>query len=117
MDEALEALSNIDNVTVTHEEVITSYDDSAGILEVRYNITFDGDCVRGNVPTGDLTASCYSSGTTVLADVECRYGKQTALNHVRDCGRRYLACGLCSSQHLWLVNASHALGMRHALGA
>lgn len=79
MLDALEALSNIDNVTVTHEEVITSYDDSAGVLEVRYNITFDGDCVRGNVPTGDLTASCYPSATTVLADVECRYGKQTPL--------------------------------------
>lgn len=72
MTEALEALSNIDNVTVTHEEVITSYDDSVGTLEVRYIITFDGDCVRGNVPTGDLTASCSSSATTVLADVECR---------------------------------------------
>lgn len=73
MTEALEALSNIDNVTVTHEKNITSYDDSVGVLEVRYNITFDGDCVRGNIPTGDFTASCYPSATTVLSDVECRY--------------------------------------------
>lgn len=70
--EALEALSNIDSVMVTHEDVITFYDDSAGTLEVRYNITFNGTCVRGNVPLGDLTASCYPSATTVLTDVDCR---------------------------------------------
>lgn len=72
MADALEALSNIDNVIVAHEDVITFYDDSAGTLEVRYNITFNGTCVRGNVPLGDLTASCYPSATTVLADVDCR---------------------------------------------
>lgn len=72
MADALEALTNIDDVTVTWEEVITSDDDTAGTLEVRYNITFDGDCVRGNIPTGDLAHSCFPSATAVLADVECR---------------------------------------------
>lgn len=72
LDDALEDLSNIDNVTVTHESEVMFVDDTAGILEVRYNITFDGDCVRGNIPLGDLTASCYASATSVLADVECR---------------------------------------------
>lgn len=72
MTDALEGLANILDVTVTWEEVITSYDDTAGTLEVRYNITFDGDCVRGNIPAGDLTHSCYPSATAVLADVECR---------------------------------------------
>lgn len=72
MNDALEALTNIDDVTVTWEEEITSYDDTAGTLELRYNITFDGDCVRGNVPAGDLTHSCSPSATAVLADVECR---------------------------------------------
>ena len=70
--EALEALSNVDNVTVTHDQVITSYDDNAGTLEVRYNITFDGDCVRGNIPTGDFAAMCYASATGVFADIDCR---------------------------------------------
>lgn len=72
MTDALEALSNIDHVTITHNELITSYDDNAGTLEVRYSITFDGDCVRGNIPTGDLAASCHSSTASFLADVECR---------------------------------------------
>lgn len=72
MTMALEHLSNIDNVSVTHDSVITNEDDTAGMLEVRYNITFDGDCVRGNVPVGDLTASCYAGATTVLSDVDCR---------------------------------------------
>lgn len=72
MREALENLPNIDNVAVTHDQAIAVYDDSAGTLEVRYNITFDGNCVRGNIPTGDLTASCYASATTALADVDCR---------------------------------------------
>lgn len=72
MSDALEALSNIDDVIVTHENVITLYDDSVGTLEARYNITFNGTCVRGNVPLGDLTASCYPSATTVLTDVDCR---------------------------------------------
>lgn len=72
MTRALEDLSNIDNVSVAHYSVVTNEDDTAGTLEVRYNITFDGDCVRGNVPVGDLTASCYASATTVLSDVDCR---------------------------------------------
>lgn len=72
MEGALEALSNIDSVTVTHDETISSVDDTAGALEVHYNITFDGDCVRGNVPVGDLTASCSATATTVLAAVDCR---------------------------------------------
>lgn len=72
MTAALEALSNIDDVTVTHDSVITREDDTAGTLEVSYNISFDGECVRGNIPIGDLTASCYASATTVLADVDCR---------------------------------------------
>lgn len=70
--EALESLPNIDNVTVTHDQAITVSDDSTGTLEVRYNITFDGYCVRGNIPTGDFTASCYASATSALADVDCR---------------------------------------------
>lgn len=72
MTEALEALSNIDSVNVTHEKEITVYDDREGIMEVRYNITFDGDCVRGNIPTGDFRPSCYPSASSVFADVECR---------------------------------------------
>ncbi|CAN0540012.1 unnamed protein product [Ectocarpus sp. 12 AP-2014] len=70
--DALEGLSNINGVTVTWEEVITAYDDNAGTLELRYNVTFDGDCVRGNVPAGGLAESCYASATDVLADVDCR---------------------------------------------
>lgn len=41
-------------------------------MEVRYNITFDGDCVRGNIPVGDFSASCYASATAALSDVDCR---------------------------------------------
>lgn len=70
--DALEDMSNIDNVTVTYEEEVTSYDGISGTLEIRYNITFDGDCVRGNVPTGDLTASCHPGATGALSDIECR---------------------------------------------
>lgn len=72
MKDAFEGLSNINGVTVTWEEVITAYDDFAGTLELRYNVTFDGDCVRGNIPTGALAESCYASATDVLADVDCR---------------------------------------------
>ncbi|CAM9134269.1 unnamed protein product [Discosporangium mesarthrocarpum] len=68
----LSELSNIDNVTVTHELVVTNEDDyPLGTLEVIYNITFDGNCVRGNIPTGDLSYSCVTSQTTQLDAVGC----------------------------------------------
>lgn len=76
MKAALEALSNIDSVTVTLDPVFTF--DVAGsgenTLELQYKITFTGDCVRGDIPDAALeSSSCgLSSTTTEVASITCR---------------------------------------------
>lgn len=81
MKTALEGLSNIDGVTVTLDAPVFDFNvnDVVGVttaestLELRYQITFTGDCVRGNIPDAALQPSCTLGNTTAAVDrILCR---------------------------------------------
>lgn len=72
MKAALEGLSNIDSVDVTltiPPQGFSSTD--VGTLELQYQITFTGKCVRGYIPEAALVVSTCDMSTTDVA-IACR---------------------------------------------
>ena len=71
--DALEALSNIDGVTVTLTPAF-SFDGgtSLGTLELQYEITFTGECVRGDIPAAALEVFACTMSATAGITVMCR---------------------------------------------
>lgn len=78
VETALETLTNIDDVTVTWTPTFTFDVDNLGTptsrstLELRYEITFTGDCVRGDIPDAALVPVCALTSPTAEVTSACR---------------------------------------------